>query len=100
VPGLELCNDRGCYQKPHAVRDGEMFWVKVQASYCFSRLLVYDKTRECIFHIQPTNNGFKELLEKVKGQTAVSGKKCHFQAKFNSSGECVVYPNTATLKSW
>ena len=100
VPGYERRDDPGCYQKPQGVGVNEKFWVKIQTSYCFSRLLVYDKTRECIFHILPRNNGFKELLEKVKSQTAVSGKKCHFQAAFNASGECVVYSNTAKLKSW
>lgn len=61
-------------------------------------LLIYDKTRRCMFEYAPGMPGFEEMRQKVAVEPAFQGRKTYMKASFDSSGVCTVYPTTAT--SW
>ena len=102
---LQLTNrngiqDAGFYTRPDGVKVDELFWIKVQVMSDSLQHLIYDKTRTCTFHLAPKTPGHRELFEIVSAEKASMGKKTHVKASFDAAGNCKVYPNTATLKSW
>mmetsp|Transcript_49413 Transcript_49413/g.119862 ORF Transcript_49413/g.119862 Transcript_49413/m.119862 type:complete len:540 (+) Transcript_49413:84-1703(+) len=89
------------YGKPSGVEFDEPFYVKVQASTRpQGRILVYDETRECFFHVPPGKPGFEEMISKVHAEPAFQGRKTYMKASFDSNGDCTVYPSTAKLQRW
>lgn len=94
--------DRG-YQRPCNVVANELFWVKLQRPVLadgIGHLLLYDKRRECQFSIEPNDNGFSELKERIMAQKDYLVSKAHFQAMFNEQDEMIIYPRTSILHSW
>jgi hypothetical protein len=90
----------GAYQKPSHAKVDESFYIKVQANYAHSPLMIYDKSRECFFYYQPGQRGFQEMLIKVQSDLSASGRKTYMAASFTSSGDCIIYPEQTTFQKW
>lgn len=90
--------DETNYRRPEGVDVDERFWLKVQVGE--NSLLLYDKTRVCTFFLDEDDAGFEELRDKVREETAAMGLKTHVRASFDGQGNCKVWPDTATLKTW
>jgi len=81
----------------------ELFWVKVQNNHESSEYMISDKTKACKFFLLPQTPGHGELSEKITSSSPKKGAndmKCHVKASFDEAGNCKLYPNTATLKTW
>jgi len=91
----------GDYKRPNSINADERFWIKIQIASIKDYLLVYDRSRSCHFHIEPGTSGHLELRKRVLQEKAFNGKKQYFEAAFDASGNCRVYPNlTSTTKKW
>jgi len=88
------------YRRPDNVAIDETFFVKVQGGGPQMPLMIYDKTRQCMFDYPPGLPGFTEMREKVAAEPAFQGRKTYMKASFDSNGGCTIYPMTATLKKW
>jgi len=62
-------------------------------------MLVYDQTRQCVFHMFPGQNGYDRMFKKVKEEKATLSRKSYFNACFNTNGKCNIFPNSARLKN-
>ena len=88
------------YHAPQGVGVDQVFWVNVQYNSDVTNILVYDKTRTCCFYLAPESAGFSEIAAVVKSQQATKGTKSYFKATFDAAGDCSIYPNTYSLKTW
>jgi hypothetical protein len=88
------------YKKPSAVRVGEKFVIKVQGNGPGQHLMIYDKSRECSFHVTPTSTGFSELYEAVQAEPPWQGRKTFVAASFDEDGNCTVYPGQRSIHKW
>ena len=93
----------GTITKPSKVAVDELFYLKVQIGderdSTASPHLVYDKTRECEFFIDPGTPAWAELKAIVK-RSGTMGRKAHFKGKFDSKGQIYMCPNLMALKTW
>mmetsp|Transcript_6693 Transcript_6693/g.9713 ORF Transcript_6693/g.9713 Transcript_6693/m.9713 type:complete len:543 (+) Transcript_6693:55-1683(+) len=90
----------GGYCQPNNVAVGEKFDIKIQANDSALPMMVYDQTRQCFFNIFPSQHGFDRIFKKVKEERSTLGTKSYFKAFFDKSGNCNIFPNSATLKQW
>ena len=93
----------GGYSKPKHVKTNELFYVKLQRPLDddgMGSILLYDKSRECQFAIQPFQTGYQALIDQIKKEKGSYGTKTHFQAKFNEKGEMFILPNSSKLLAW
>jgi len=88
------------YTRPKGVAVDEQFWIKVQSNGIQAPLLIYDESRSCCFQMSPGGEAHAKLVEVASQQESVMGRKVHVQARFDSNGDCFVYPHTACLKKW
>ena len=90
----------GTYRKPNNVAVDEIFHVKIQAGGTHGPLLLYDKTRQCEFFVQPTHRGFEEIKQIIFAETATRGTKTYMAASFDAQGNLRVYPKQTFLRTW
>ncbi|KAL7570648.1 hypothetical protein ACA910_014922 [Epithemia clementina (nom. ined.)] len=88
------------YKVPQGSEVGQVFWVKVQYNSDAADMLVYDKTRTCCFCLAPGSAGFREIADVVKAEVATRGTKTYLKASFDAAGDCTIYPNAKSLKTW
>jgi hypothetical protein len=88
------------YRKPYNVSIGEQFYIKVQGGSPQMPLLIYDKSRECQFDVQPGTPGFEELRKAVNAEPTWQGRKTFVTASFDAQGKCTVYPGITSIKTW
>jgi MYND finger len=88
------------YQKPSHVNIDEKFYIKVQECGPTGPLMIYDRTREFEFCLNPGQSGFEELRRAVLAEKKAMGRKTYMQASFNGGGVCIAFPSTATIKTW
>ena len=88
------------YRKPSNVRVGEQFYIKVQGGGPQMPLMIYDKSRECSFSVNPGTPGFEELRKAVNAEPTWQGRKTYVTASFDNQGRCTVYPGITSIKKW
>lgn len=88
------------YRKPRSVGIGEQFDLKVQGNGNDCPLMIYDKSRECNFSVDPGGSGFGELLQAVRAEPTWQGRKTFVAASFDSQGVCTVYPGLTSIHKW
>lgn len=88
------------YRKPSSVAVGEKFFIKVQGGGPTMPLMIYDKSRECNFGLNPGDVGFDDLRQAVNREPAWQGRKTFVAACFDAEGNCTVYPGENTIKKW
>ena len=87
-------------EPPKGCKTNQKFWIKIQSEGEMAPLYIYDETRHCNFYLPAGALGHKELVEKIATEKAFMGRKSYFRAKFNSDGQCVVFPHTSTMLKW
>ena len=90
----------GTYRKPTNVAVDEKFHVKIQAGGISGPLLLYDKTRQCEFSIEPTHRGYEEIKQIILAETATRGTKTYMAASFDTQGNLRVYPKQTCIRTW
>ena len=88
------------YTKPRGVDIDEKFDLKVQGNGNDCPLMIYDKSRECNFKIDPGDAGFDELLQAVRAEPTWQGRKTFVAASFDDRGVCTVYPGLTSIHKW
>jgi len=84
---------------PQGVKAGEKFVIKVQANDEDMPLMIYDESRSCQFCYLASGPGHSEMWKEAKKEPAWGGRKTYMKASWTDGDECIVYPNTASIKN-
>ena len=90
----------GGYRKPLGVSVDEKFWVRVIAQCDKDSMIISDESMSCGFDVSPGNRGYDEIMAKVREEKAFHGLKSYFRASFDKNGDCTMFLESSSVKSW
>lgn len=90
----------GTFRKPSGVKVDEQFYIKIQGGGPMMPLMIYDKTREFLAHVEPGHPAFEKLRAKVAADPNANGRKTYLKCSFDVNGKCTVYLGTRSVKTW